>query len=164
MKIGFVFDDTLDKPDGIQQYMLALKDWLVGQNHEVHFLVGETERTDIPHVHSLSRNFKVSFNGNHLSIPFGGSKRKIKALLQHEKFDVLHVQVPYHPLLAGKIIRNAAPQTVVFGTFHVAPYSSLVTLGAKLLGVWSKPSLKRFNTIVSVSDAAVVFAKQTFGI
>jgi len=136
----------------------------VSQGHEVHFLVGETKRTDIPNIHSLSQNIKVSFNGNRMSIPLGGSKRKIKALLAAEDFDVLHVQVPYHPLLAGRIIRAASPSTVVFGTFHVAPYSSLVTFATKLLAWWSRPSLKRFDAMVSVSTAAVGFVQQTYGI
>jgi len=165
MKIGFVFDDTLDKNDGIQQYMFSLERWLKDQGHEVHYLVGQTTRSDIPNVHSLSRNIKVQFNGNRLSIPLGASKRNVRALLDREKFDVLHVQVPYHPLMAGRII-NAARRTdtAVIGTFHVAPYSRLVTLGAYALGVWSKPTLKKFDKIVSVSTAAADLARKTFRI
>ncbi len=162
MKIAFVFDDSLDKPDGIQQYLFSLAAWLTSQGHEIHYLVGETKRTDIPNVHSLSRNVHVKFNGNRLSIPFGGSKRQIRDLLESEQFDVLHVQVPYHPLLAGRIINAAGADTVVFGTFHVAPYSSFVTLATHLLGVWSRPTLKRFNKIVSVSPAAAELARRTF--
>lgn len=162
MKIGFVFDDSLDKTDGIQQYMFSLAGWLVSQGHQVHYLVGETKRSDIPNVHSMSRNIHVKFNGNRLSIPFGGSKKKIRALLHTEQFDVLHVQVPYHPLLAGRIIKAAGPGTVVFGTFHVAPYSAFVTVATHLLGLWSRPTLKRFNNIVSVSPAAADLARRTF--
>lgn len=164
MKIAFVFDDSLDKTDGVQQYMFSLADFYTAQGHDVHWLVGETKRTDLPNVHSLSRNVAVRFNGNRMSIPLGGSPRRIRALLAAESFDVLHVQMPYHPLLAGRIIRAAGPQTVVFGTFHIAPYSWLADFATKLLGIWSRPSLRRFNQIVSVSPAAADLARRAFGV
>jgi phosphatidylinositol alpha-mannosyltransferase len=166
MKIGFVFDDTLDNPDGIQQYMASLAAYYTSVGHEVHYLVGATTRTDIPHVHSMSRNVKVQFNGNRLSIPLWAPLKRVRAVLETEKFDVLHVQVPYHPLMAGRIVKAAPRSTVVFGTFHVAPYSKLATAGSWLLGRWSRwsGSLGRFDKMVSVSPAALHLAKETFGL
>jgi phosphatidylinositol alpha-mannosyltransferase len=166
MKIGFVFDDTLDNPDGIQQYMASLAAYYTSVGHEVHYLVGATSRTDIPHVHPMSRNVKVQFNGNHLSIPLWAPLKRVRTVLAAEKFDVLHVQLPYHPLMAGRIIKAAPHSAVVFGTFHVAPYSKLATAGSWLLGKWSQwsGSLGRFNKVVSVSPAAAQLAQQTFGL
>jgi phosphatidylinositol alpha-mannosyltransferase len=69
LTIGFVFDDSLDKPDGVQQYVLTLGDWMKKQGHSVHYLVGATTRDDIANVHSLSRNMRVAFNGNRMSVP-----------------------------------------------------------------------------------------------
>ncbi len=162
MKIGFVFDDSLDKTDGIQQYMLCLAEWFTGQGHQVHYLVGETKRTDIPNVHSLAKNIKVSFNGNRLSIPLWGSASKIESLLREQRFDVLHVQMPYHPLLAGRIMRLAPSTTKIVGTFHIAPYSRFAAAATRLLGIWSAPSSRRISSVVSVSPAAQSFALQTF--
>src|ERR1700761_8080717 len=39
MKIALVLDDTLDTPDGVQQYILNVGSWLSEQGHEVHYLV-----------------------------------------------------------------------------------------------------------------------------
>ncbi|HEY1064264.1 MAG TPA: glycosyltransferase family 4 protein, partial [Candidatus Saccharimonadales bacterium] len=166
MKIGFVFDDTLDNPDGIQQYMASLAAYYTQQGHDVHYLVGETTRTDVANVHVMSRNVKVTFNGNRLSIPLWASKKRVRQVLHDGRFDVLHVQVPYHPLMAGRIVKAADPQTVIFGTFHVAPYSKLATFGSWLVGNWSSwsGSLGRFDRVVSVSPAAVQLARQTFGL
>jgi Glycosyltransferase Family 4 len=124
MKIGFVLDDTLDSTDGVQQYVLTLGKWLKDQGHDVHYLVGATKRRDIPDVHSLSRNMSVRFNGNQMSMPLPAKKFEITALLSTEKFDVLHVQVPYSPLLAHRVIMAAPPQTAIIGTFHIAPNSA----------------------------------------
>lgn len=162
MKIGFVFDDSLDQSDGIQQYMFSLHAWLTGQGHEVHFLVGETRRSDIPHVHSLSKNFTVQFNGNKLTIPLWGRTKQIRKVLQREQYDILHVQVPYHPLMAGRIIKHAPAKTSVVGTFHVAPYSPFVTAMTYLLGLWSRPTLKKFDRMISVSTAAQAFCAKTY--
>lgn len=164
MKIGFVFDDSLDKSGGIQEYMESLRPWLTAQGHEVHYLVGQTERTDIPNIHSLSRNLSVKFNGNNLSISLLSSRKRLKAVLAAEKFDVLHVQVPYSPFLAGRLVKLAPASTVIFGTYHIAPYSKLVTLGARLQALACRGSLHRFDEIISVSTTAADFARKTSGL
>lgn len=164
LKIGLVVDDTLDKTDGVQQYVLGVGAWLSKQGHDVHYLVGETTRHDIPNVHSLSRNMHVRFNGNRLSIPLPTSRSKLKSFLRHEKFDVLHVQLPYSPFLAKRLITAASEKTAVIGTFHILPHSKLVSISSRLLGLWLRRSLKRFDQIYSVSAAAQSFASKTFRI
>lgn len=164
LKIGFVLDDTLDSADGVQQYILTLGAWLVNNGHEVHYLVGNTRRTDISHIHSLSRNVSTRFNGNRMSTPLPGRAKDIRRLLTDEKFDILHVQMPYSPFMARQVILAAPAKTIVFGTFHIAPQSGLVRKANQALGLLLRPSLKRFDHVVSVSRAAAEFAEQTFGI
>jgi phosphatidylinositol alpha-mannosyltransferase len=164
MKIGFVFDDTLDSQDGVPQYILTLGSWFSGQGHDVHYLVGSTARTDIPGIHSMSRNMKVRFNGNHMSMPLPADRTAIRRLLQHENFDVLHVQVPYSPWMAHRVIMAAPSRTAIIGTFHIAPHSRLVGYATRALAIWTLRSMKRFSQIVSVSSAAADFAQQTYKI
>lgn len=164
LKVGIVLDDSLDTPDGVQQYILTVGTWLKAQGHEVHYLVGQTKRSDIPNVHSLGNNVKVRFNGNRMSMPLPASKAAIHKLLRREDFDVLHVQLPYSPFLAGRIISAAPERTAIVGTFHIAPHSKMVQLANALLKVLTAQSLKRFDQIMSVSPVAQVFAKKTFNI
>lgn len=164
MKIGFVFDDTLDNPDGVQQYVLSLGAWMESQGYEVHYLVGQTARTDIPRVHPLARNIKVRFNGNRLSIPLPANRTNIRQLLAREAFDVLHIQVPYSPLMAGRVMKLAPPQTRIIGTFHVAPHSLFMTAGTWTLARLSSGSLRRLQTLVSNSTAAQAFASRTYAL
>lgn len=165
LKIGFVLDDGLDNPDGVQQYILALGGWLQTGGHEVHYLVGETSRRDIANVHSMSRNVAVRFNGNSLSIPLPTGKRKLRRFLRDHNFDVLHVQVPHSPFMAQRLILAADREhTAIIGTFHIAPNNPLVTIGNTALGWWLRPSLRRFDTMFSVSPAAADFARKTFGL
>jgi phosphatidylinositol alpha-mannosyltransferase len=163
-KIAFVLDDSLDKPDGVQQYVLTVGRYLAAQGHDVHYLVGETKRTDIPNVHSLSRNINVRFNQNRMSIPLPVSKRKIHELLISEEFDIIHVQVPYSPMLGARVVRGASKLTGVVGTFHIAPHSRVVYAANWLLRQLLGGSLNRFDEMISVSTVAQDFAWETFGV
>ncbi len=163
MKIALVLDDTLDTPDGVQQYVLNVGGWLSEQGHEVHYLVGQTLRTDIPNLHVLSRNMHVKFNGNRMSMPLPVSRRRLKLFLAQERFDVLHVQVPYSPFMAGRLMLAAPVGTAMVGTFHILPYSELVTFANRLLAVLNRRSGKQFDHMLAVSAPARQFAKRVYG-
>jgi phosphatidylinositol alpha-mannosyltransferase len=164
LKIGFVLDDSLDKTDGVQQYVLALGEWFVSEGHEVRYLVGETTRHDIVGVYSLSRNLRVRFNHNQMSMPMPAPRAGIKQVIESEAFDVLHVQIPYSPWLAHRVVTAASTNTVVIGTFHIVAHSSLVKQATRALAIWTRSSLRRFDRIVSVSSAAADYANATYGI
>jgi phosphatidylinositol alpha-mannosyltransferase len=163
LKIGFVIDDSLDKTDGVQQYVLTIGEWLRSQGHAVHYLAGETERRDLSGIHSLSRNVQVRFNRNHMSMPLPATRSRLRRLLVAENFDILHVQMPYSPWLAHRLIRLVDDRTVVFGTFHIVAHSNLVRLASQALARWTRSSLRRFDEIVSVSSAAADYARETYG-
>jgi len=164
LKIAYVLDDGLDVPNGVQQYILAVGEWMRTRGHDVHYIVGETKRTDIKNIHSMSSNIKVKFNGNIGTMPLPVSKNKLKKLLVSENFDVLHVQMPYSPFFAHKLIKLAPESTVIVGSFHIAPNSKIVSIANFGLGLWLDSSLKRFNALLSVSPAAQSFARKTFRI
>ncbi len=164
MKIAFVFDDSLDYPDGVQQYMLTLGRWYKKEGHEVHYIVSTTKRTDLENVHNLVRNVGVSFNGNHLRTPLIARKRQIKKLFRKHTFDVLHVQMPYSPLFVSRVIAYAPSTTKIVGTFHIAPYGKMTQILATLHKLTIRKTLKKFDSICSVSKAAQTFARDTFGL
>lgn len=162
LTIGLVLDTSLDPPDGVQQYVIGVGEWLRSQGHDVHYLVGETRHRDLPNVHSLTRNISVVFNGNRTTIPLPARPKRLRAVLRKYDFDILHVQTPHSPFMAQPLIMRASSRTAVVGTFHIAAYSRLVTTGNWLLGWWLRPSLRRIDRMVSVSSAAAAFAKLTF--
>lgn len=166
MKVGFVFDDTLDSYDGVSQYVKTLGAWLSSQGHTVRYLVGETKLQEWAggKVYSMSKNQKVVFNGNHLSVPLPASGKKIKEILKAEKFDVLHVQTPYSPFMAQKIINAADESTAIIGTFHIAPLGFLSEWGSRGLKILYGRSLKKFDKILAVSQPADNFAKRAYGL
>jgi len=164
MKICFVLDDGLDRPDGVQQYILTLGDWYKSKGHEVHYIVGETARQDISHVHVLSRNMQVRFNKNRLAMPLFASRKKIRSVLQKEQFDVLHVQMPYSPQFVAQVIRSAPARTAIIGTFHILPSGGLQRIGSQILSQLLSGSLIRIDAVYAVSPAAQAFAKHYMNI
>jgi phosphatidyl-myo-inositol alpha-mannosyltransferase len=164
LKIGFVLDDTIDTTDGIQQYILTLGGWFKQQGHEVHYLVGHSERTDIANIHSMARNIKVRFNKNRLSMPLPTSPVLIRKKLKELDLDIIHVQMPYSPLFGGRVIKLSPTKTKVIGTFHIVPANWMHHLGGKALKMLSRRSLKQFDKIISVSTAAQNFASKAFRI
>lgn len=164
MKIGFVFDDSLDTSDGVQQYILTLGGWLSDAGHEVHYLVGQTLRNDKEHIYSMARNIKVRFNHNNLSIPLLASKSGIRQHFKQQTYDILHVQLPYSPQFAERVILAAPAETAIVGTFHILPFSAKEKLGTRILAKLLFRSLPRFDSIISVSEPAQCFARQYFGV
>ena len=88
----------------------------------------------------------------------------IAGLLKQLKFDVLHVQMPYSPLFAGRIINSAPPKTKIIGTFHILPLSWLHSTGARSLELLNRHTLSQFDQVISVSQPAADFARSVFGI
>jgi phosphatidylinositol alpha-mannosyltransferase len=164
LKIGFVLDGGLEKPDGVQQYILALGGWLKSQGHQVRYIVAGKIPDDITDAISLSRSIKVISNGNRLSIPLPANKSKLKAYLDNETFDILHVQTPYSPMMGERLVLLSSPRTAIIGTFHIVPNSLFLNVGDWLLGRLCYRSLKRFDLMLSVSSAAQAIAKRDFSI
>jgi phosphatidylinositol alpha-mannosyltransferase len=164
LRVGLVFDDTLDSNDGVAQYVKTLGAWLTDQGHHVSYLVGETKLTSWhgARVYSLSKNIKVNFNGNKLSMPLPTSPSHLKHVITDEEFDVIHVMVPYSPFMAAKVIKSAPKNVPVIGTFHIFPSGWLSKLGSSLLRVMLSRTLRRFNQIVSVSPVAADFAAKAY--
>ncbi len=164
MIIGYVLDDTLDKADGVQQAMITIAEKMRELGHDVHYIVPFTERQDLQNVHSVAKVISCKFNGNSIRTPISSSKKQIKKLLNDVKFDVLHVQMPYSPIMSGRLIKMAPKSVKIVGTFHILPYNFSAKLGTKLLGTFLWKNKKRFSKVFAVSRPALEFMEKDFGL
>lgn len=166
LRVALVYDDSLDRPGGVAEYTTTLAGELVRRGHHVAFLVGGTKAREVgsARVYCLARNVGVRFNGNSLTVPLRSREDEIERVLREERFDVLHVQMPYSPLMAARVIARAAPETAVVGTFHLAADRLGTRAGARLLAAVSRTSAARFDRVMAVSDTAARAAERCFGI
>ncbi len=162
--IGLLLDDTLDRADGVQQAVISIGEKLRSKGHEVHYIVSETERTDLENVHSIGKLFSAKFNGNSVRTPIPVSNSAVTALFDKVKFDVLHVQMPYSPLFASKVLKMAPKNVKKFGTFHILPYGSFARFSTKILGYSLKNSLDSLDQVFAVSRPANQFMSEAFGV
>lgn len=166
MRIGFVFDDTLDAPDGVQQHIMTLGRELVRRGHQVVYFVGETKTHPVGGIVPLSRNVAVPFNGNVMRIPLPASRRRIRTALEHYHCDVLHVQAPYSPFLAGRVIslaKEVTPHARIVATYHIVPYSKAAEVGGRVLAAVNAFSGRKIDQVIAVSPVAAAYAQKTAG-
>ena len=147
----------------MQQNVLTLGRWLASQGHDVHYLTSTTTRPDLAQVHNLARNVSVRFNGNRLSTPGWAPARAIDEALALG-FDVLHVQMPYSPLLAGRVVRRAPRGTAVVVTFHILPLTVAARAATHALGMVQRRQMRRIDAVLAVSGAAEEFMRGAFGV
>ncbi len=166
-KIAMVLDDSIDRPDGVQQYVLTLGAYFESEGHEVHYVCSDATRDDIT-VHSLARNVGVTFNGNGLRVPLPTSRSALRAFLEEQRYDVIHVQIPHSPLFAARVVdeaRRVQARTVrIVGTFHILPAGPVSAAATRLLGAALRRNLRRFDAFCAVSAPAAQFARASFGI
>ncbi len=162
LRVGLVYDDSLDRPGGVAQHVETLAGGLRARGHHVTLLVGESSAA-VSGQRSLARNLKVRFNGNVLSVPLWARGTDLDDALADVRPDVLHVQLPYSPLLAGRLIRRASLSTAVLGTSHVFSERSWVKAGARLLSHASAGTHRRFDRVLAVSHPAQAFAERYSG-
>ena len=112
----------------------------------------------------MSRNMMVSFNGNRMRIPLLAPVRGIRKVLDEGRFDVLHVQAPYSPLMAGRVIKRADPGTGLVATYHIAPTGTMQLKGGQVLGRINAGSHRRIDQVISVSKVAADYARTTAGV
>ena len=162
-----MLDDSIDRPDGVQQIVRSLESYLTRAGHEVHIICSVSESTD-PHVHSLARNAAVTFNGNSLKTPLPASRSAIRELLEREMFDVIHVHTPHSPLFAGRVVEEArklqARSVRIVGSFMILPDSRLSAVATRGLGLLLRRNLRKFDAFSSLSEPSAVFARESMGI
>lgn len=166
LSVAFLFDDTLDSSDGVAQYVKTVGSWLSQQGHTVSYMVGQTQSSSWRggKIYPLSKNLRISWAGNKLSIPLYPRFDSINSVLSSNDFDVVHAQLPFSPLMAKQVIDRLHSSTALVGTFHVFPANKLSEVGSLFLKILYGKSLNRFDRQLSVSSAARKYAKESFSI
>lgn len=167
LKVGLAFDDSLDRPDGVQQQLALLGQWLGKQGCQVRYLAGQTTAQEVSGhpVYSLSRNLKVSANQNRLSLPLPVRRATVEAVFDKESFDVVHITLPFSPFLGRQVVRTALKRGIpLIGTFHTFPASRWQLRGSYLYGLWLRTYLKRFRVLTSVSPPTQDYARGSFAV
>lgn len=161
MKIGFVVDDHLGRPGGVQEYVRGLRAYLEETGHRVVIFSGSggpPERGVIP----LGVSLPLRGSGSSTSIPLTlASPRRLRALLGREACDLLHVMAPYSPTLSGRLLAHAGCASVMTFLVAIEPEAYRRRLGVFARLQWR--SLRRFQARIAISATAAASAKVLYG-
>jgi phosphatidylinositol alpha-mannosyltransferase len=161
MKIALVSPYDYPYPGGVQQHICHLSRQFRLLGHEVRIIAPSSEPSDALAAQDI---YKV---GNVVPIPANGSVARItlslrmsgrvKAILERERFDIVHLHEPLAPALPLTVLRYS--DSVNIGTFH--HYGS-----RGLTYFYGRPILKRFfdrlDGRIAVSRPALDFIATYF--
>ncbi len=163
MKIALVSPYDFAYPGGVCNHISCLEHCLTTIGHEVRIIAPASKA-----VSDFGDRFLPV--GKPRPIPVSGSiaritlspwlSSRIKAILESEKFDIIHLHEPLMPMLCTTVLRLA--QTPTVGTFHASggkPWYSFGTpVGKLLLKKWAR----KLNGKVAVSQVALDYVRQHF--
>lgn len=162
MKIALVLDDRLDRPGGVQEYVLGLYQCLRQRNQEVKILTSGRYssffRKKYPVVGFGGYSWEIKSYGGQTSIHFLLGAKKVAKFLDQEKFDLFHLQGPFG-LLGRLVLENSQGVNIV--TFHVT-HSPFYNLLSRSFRPYFSLFKKKIHGLLAISSVAEEFAQKIF--
>ena len=161
MKIALVSPYDFNFPGGVTHHIAALEKQFRRMGHDVRVIAPASKMPSdfgdrfIP----IGKPRPVPTSGSiariTLSLWLGG---KIKAVLQREKFDIIHLHEPFMPMLCSAVLRFS--NTPIVGTFHAAAGSPGYSFGWPVSALIIRGRLHKLNARIAVSVAAARYTKK----
>ncbi len=160
MKIGLVSPYVYPLPGGVTQHVRYLYENLRVRGHDVRIITSShgLQRSSEGDIIRIGKGFSVPANGSVGTLTVSPRYiSQIQAVLDHERFDLLHFHEPLVPFLSSIILRES--KSVNVATFHAyAGYSPAYELGSRVLG----GHIARLHGRIAVSAAARHFIDRYF--
>lgn len=162
MKIGLFSPYDMFKGGGVQEHIAATQAELNKRGHEAVIITpqprsykGETPKGMI--FIGGSADFKSPMH-TVVQVSVTGSAEKIDAVLEQEKFDVLHIHEPWIPIVSRQLLSRS--QAVNIGTFHARlPDTRVSKTIERVIKPYTKSILKYIDCFTAVSDPAAQYLR-----
>lgn len=160
MKIGIVTPYIYPLPSGVNAHVRELYEHLIVRGHDVRII----SSTHGPQRSSEGDIIRLGYG---LSVPTNGSvgtltvshryPSLVKAMLERERFDLIHFHEPFVPFLSLEVLRHS--QSVNIATFHAySGWSPSYEFGRRVMA----PYAARLHGRIAVSAAARHFISRYF--
>jgi phosphatidylinositol alpha-mannosyltransferase len=131
MRIAMVSPYDFPYPGGVTKHITNLAETIRRQGHQVSIIAASSQAAEMipPDVIRISSFVvPVPYSGSVARISFSPwLSHRVRALLQQETFDVVHLHEPTTPTLPWAVsgqMRKLTPKTALVGTFHAYRESS----------------------------------------
>jgi len=156
MKIGLVCPYSVHKHGGVLEVVLALKYGLEEHGHQVKIITPKprgsepTDDRDVIFIGNSTDFRSVSHTTSQISGT--ADNEEIDAMLEAEKFDVLHFHEPWIPFLSRQLLQRS--KSVNIATFHAKVPETLMTRTViRVVTPYLKSVLKYLDELTAVSDS-----------
>ncbi|MBI4498117.1 MAG: glycosyltransferase family 4 protein [Chloroflexi bacterium] len=160
MRIALVSPYDYATPGGVTAHIVRLREEFTRLGHHVRIIAPSSRPEDPPDsgVIVCGRPWAIPANGSVARIAISlRLSSQVKAILQREAFDVVHLHEPLVPTLAITVLRFS--QSVNVGTFHAHSDRSLAYFyGKRILKRW----FRKLDGKIAVSRPAMEFVSQYF--
>lgn len=161
--IAFAFDDRIDRPGGVQTYILTFARWLRDQGHSVSVL--SAGRLDLPGVTHWrvpgTPQFGLNGSSASLALPFDASA--FYRGLKNNSYDVLHVIHPQMLGASGRAMIQVGDRTAVAATSVALPVSRRNHRLNLLLARLIRAHTRRVDIFLPVSKVAQAALDSNYG-
>ncbi len=161
MKIGLVCPYDINKGGGVQECIRALQSGLTDLDHQVKVITPRPRGTTKSYKDTIYLGASTDFRApTHTTsqISASGDGSEIDAILEKEKFDVLHFHEPWIPILSRQILSRSQCPNVA--TFHAKlPETMMSRTFAKVVAPYTKSVLKYLDSFTAVSEAAMEYLR-----
>ena len=161
LRIALVSPYDYPFPGGVTEHIAFLMEHLERRGHHVRILApssASAETLAANHVYRLGSIVRAPYHGSWARITLSvGLGRKVRAILDRERFDVVHLHEPLLPVLPLTVLMRSRAANV--GTFHASwERSRLYAVGRPALEL----AARRLHERIAVSDAARHYVDRYF--
>jgi phosphatidylinositol alpha-mannosyltransferase len=160
MKIGIVTPYAYPMPGGVNDHVGSLYRVLRARGHDVRIITSShgLQKASEGDIIRVGKGFSVPFNGSMGTITLSPTYlAQMRAILERERFDVLHYHEPFVPFLS--LVTLTLSTSVNVGTFHAFGGLSIsYEFGKRMLGHYAG----KLHGRIAVSPAARHFISRYF--
>lgn len=162
MKIGIVCPYNIFRPGGVQSCVLAHYEELRKRGHDVRIIAPKPK--EVPE--NFDENIILIAQSTEVNTPFHTmvdialrvDQEEIAAMLDQEKFDILHFHEPWIPRMPLEVLAQSSARNIA--TFHAKlPESFWNKSFEKAIAPYAKQFFKNLDYLTAVSDAAASYVR-----
>lgn len=161
MKIGIVFPYNLFLGGGVKECVLALQQGIIARGHEALIITPQPRDYKGPSPERVimlggSIPFRAVQTQGHISASV--DMPALEAMLEREKFDILHFHEPWNPMMSLQLLSRS--KAINIGTFHAAMSERRSSRSLeKVITPYTRSIFKYLDVMTAVSPPATNYVK-----
>ena len=156
LKIALVCPYDFACPGGVASHVIGLDKQLTQMGHRVKILapISEASRNPGNRFIAIGKPYAIPVSGSIARITISIKlATRIKAVLERERFDIVHLHEPFMPMLCSAVLRFST--SVNIGTFHATEGKPGYNFCWPISRIWLKKRARKLNGMIACCNEAL---------